>query len=219
MTLFRSLALIPTDENLMITLTTLPTIKIEIWSCKTEIGALVSFSVGCMTTWSWGSHNLVSELDFILIGVCHKDNLYLGTSTIENGNPHPTNIDSWCEPRDHVVTQPIIKIEIWSRKDEIGLIGVWHNGNLPQGTNTIGLSRMTPRSQLIFDKSDSVRSRTKECKNHSHTLKLKNSEVIIIKTAEILAYISLNSSWKINPNGSTTLVGWTDPHTKLTQKP
>jgi len=101
MTLFRSLALIPTDENLMITLTTLPTIKIEIWSCKTEIGALVSFSVGCMTTWSRGSHNLVSELDFILIGVYHKDNLYLGTSTIENGNPHPTNIDSWCEPRDH----------------------------------------------------------------------------------------------------------------------
>jgi hypothetical protein len=52
---------------------------------------------------------------------------------------------------------------------------------------------MTPRSQLIFDKSDLV-SRTEECKNHSHTLKLKNSEVIIIKAAEILAYMSLNSS-------------------------
>jgi len=86
------------------------------------------------------------------------------------------------------------KIEIWSRKAEKGLIGVWHNGNLPQGTNTIGLSRMMPRSQLIFDKSDSVRSRTEECKNLSHTLKLKNSEVIIIKAAEILAYMSLNSS-------------------------
>jgi hypothetical protein len=35
---------------------------------------------------------------------------------------------------------------------------------------------------------------------------LKNSEVIIIKAAKILAYMSLNSSWKINPNGST-LVG------------
>ena len=91
----------------------------------------------------------------------------------------------WYEPRDHVVTQPTIKIEIWSRKAEIGLIGVWHNGNLSQGTNTIGLSRMTPRSQLIFDKSDSVRSRTEECKNHSHTLKLKNLEVIILKAAEI----------------------------------
>jgi len=29
-----------------------------------------------------------------LIGVWHKDNLYLGTSTIGNGDPHPTNIDS-----------------------------------------------------------------------------------------------------------------------------
>jgi len=53
---------------------------------------------------------------------------------------------------------------------------------------------MTPRSQLIFDESDSVRSRTEEFKNHSHTLKLKNSEVIIIKAPEILAYMSLNSS-------------------------
>jgi len=99
-----------------------------------------------------------------------------------------------------VVTQPTIKIEIWSRKAEIGLIGVWHNENLPQGTNTIELSRMMPQSQLIFDKSYSVRSRTEECKNHSHTLKLKNSEVIIIQAAEFLAYMSLNSSWKVNPN-------------------
>jgi len=29
-----------------------------------------------------------------LIGMGHKDNLYLGTSTIENEDPHPTNIDS-----------------------------------------------------------------------------------------------------------------------------
>ena len=42
------------------------------------------------------------------------------------------------------------------------------------------VSRMTSRSHLTFDKSDSVRSRTKECKNHSHTLKLKNLEVIFI---------------------------------------
>jgi len=113
----------------------------------------------------------------------------------------PNADTNWCEPRDHVVMQPTIKIEIWSRKAEIDLIGVWHNGNLPQDTNTIGLSRMRPRSQLIFHKSDSVRLRTQEYKNHSHTLKLKNSEVIIIKAAQILAYMSLNSSWKINPNG------------------
>jgi hypothetical protein len=49
---------------------------------------------------------------------------------------------------------------------------------------------MTPR----IDKSNSVRSRTEEHKNHSHTLKLKNSEVIIIKAAKILAYMILNSS-------------------------
>jgi hypothetical protein len=28
-----------------------------------------------------------------LIGVWHKDNLYLGTNTIGNGNPHLTSID------------------------------------------------------------------------------------------------------------------------------
>jgi hypothetical protein len=72
---------------------------------------------------------------------------------------------------------------------------MWHNGNLPQGTNTIVWR------QLIFDKSDSVRSRTEECKNHSHTLKLKNSEVIFINGCWNLGYMSLNSSWKINPNG------------------
>jgi len=62
----------------------------------------------------------------------------------------PSSDTNWCKPRDHVVTQPTIKIEIWSQKAEIGLIGVWHNENLPQATNTIGLSRMTPRSQLIW---------------------------------------------------------------------
>jgi hypothetical protein len=91
------------------------------------------------------------------------------------------------------------KIEIWSRKAERGLIGVWHNGNQSHDTNTIGMSRMMPRSQLIFDKSDSIRSRTEECKNHSHTLKLKNSEVIIIKSCRNFGYMSLNSSWKIKP--------------------
>jgi hypothetical protein len=44
-------------------------------------------------------------------------------------------------------------------------------------------------------------SKKMKYKNHSHTLKLKNLEVIIIQAAEILAYMSLNSSWKVNPNG------------------
>jgi hypothetical protein len=31
----------------------------------------------------------------VLIGVWHKDNLYLGTNTTGNENPHPMNIDLW----------------------------------------------------------------------------------------------------------------------------
>ena len=89
---------------------------------------------------------------------------------------------------------------------------------MPHGTNTIGMSRMTPRSQLIFDKLDSVPSKTKEYKNHSHTLKLKNLEVIFIIGCQNLGYMSLNSSWIINLNGST-LVDWFGPLIKLTKKP
>ena len=92
-----------------------------------------------------------------------------------------------------VIMQPTIKIVIWSWKAKIDLIGVWHNENLPQGTNTIGMSRMTPRNQLIFDKSDSVRSRIEECNNHSHTLKLKKSEVKFINGWQNLGYMCLNS--------------------------
>jgi hypothetical protein len=71
----------------------------------------------------------------------------------------------------------------------------------PKAPTQLEWSRMTPRSQLIFDKSDSVRSRTEEYKNHSHTLKLKNSEVIIMNGCRNFGYMSLNSSWKNNPNG------------------
>jgi len=101
-----------------------------------------------------------------------------------------------------VITQPIIKIEIWSWKAQLGLTVVWHNENLPQGTNIIGMSRMMPRSQSIFDKSASVRSRIEECNNHSHTLKLKNSEVIFINGCWNSGYMSLNNCWKINRNGA-----------------
>jgi hypothetical protein len=55
-------------------------------------------------------------------------------------------------------------------------------------------SRMMPRSQLIFDKSDLVCCRTEECKKHSHTLKLKNSEVIFIHGYQNLGYTCLNTS-------------------------
>jgi hypothetical protein len=62
-----------------------------------------------------------------------------------------------------------------------------------------------------WDKSDSIRLRTKECKNHSHILKLKSLDVLFINGCQNLGYMSLNSSWKINPNE----YDWFDPFTKL----
>ena len=88
----------------------------------------------------------------------------------------------------------------------------------PKPPTLLKWSRMTLRSQLIFDKSDLVCSRTEECKNHSHKLKLKTSEVIFTNGCQNFGYMSLNSSSKINPNGST-IVSWTDTYTKLIQKP
>jgi len=80
----------------------------------------------------------------------------------------PSSDTNWCEPRDHVRGHATHNQD-WqrSRKAEAGLIGVRHNGNLFQGTNTIktdphptntnsrtrSIIGMTPRSQLIFDKS------------------------------------------------------------------
>jgi hypothetical protein len=53
--------------------------------------------VNLLNTWSSNSHTKTSILGKPsksgLIGVWQKDNLYLGTSTIRNGNPHLTNID------------------------------------------------------------------------------------------------------------------------------
>jgi len=43
----------------------------------------------------------------------------------------------WCKPRDLVGMQSIIKIGICSWKVKIGLIGMWDNENLPQGTTNI----------------------------------------------------------------------------------
>jgi hypothetical protein len=53
------------------------------------------------TSWSRGHsthtqrHTQINTHKLGLIGVWHKDNLYLGTNIIGNGDPHPTNIDSW----------------------------------------------------------------------------------------------------------------------------
>jgi hypothetical protein len=87
----------------------------------------------------------------------------------------------------------------------------------PKAPTLLKWSRLTPRNKLIFDKSNSVRLKTKEYKNHSHMLKLKNSKVIFIHGCQNLGYMSLNSSWKINLNGSTIL-DWFGQLTKLSQK-
>jgi hypothetical protein len=56
------------------------------------------FYANLVITWSCNSHAKTpipgKPSKSGLIGVWHKDNLYLGTNAIENGNPHPTNIDS-----------------------------------------------------------------------------------------------------------------------------
>jgi hypothetical protein len=55
------------------------------------------FYVNLVITWSRNPHAKTpipgKPSKSGLIGVWHKDNLYLGTSTIGNGDPHPTNID------------------------------------------------------------------------------------------------------------------------------
>ena len=44
-----------------------------------------------------------------MIGVWHKDNLYLGTSTIGNGNPHPTNIGANEKYKDDATKLVVIR--------------------------------------------------------------------------------------------------------------
>jgi hypothetical protein len=69
-----------------------------------------------------------------LIGVWHKDNLYLDTSTIGNRNPHPMNIVSQSR-------------------------GI----------------RMTPRSQLLFDKS-SLENQGRKIISPTHTQSVANKK-------------------------------------------
>jgi hypothetical protein len=64
----------------------------------------------------------------------------------------------------------------------------------PKAPTLLEWIKMTSQSQLIFNKSISVPSRTEECKNHSHTSKLKNSEEIFINGCRNLGYMSLNNS-------------------------
>jgi len=63
------------------------------WSSSTRSDA------NLVITWSLNPHTKTpipgKPSKSGLIGVWHKDNLYLGTNTIGNEKPHPTNIDSW----------------------------------------------------------------------------------------------------------------------------
>ena len=72
---------------------------------------------------------------------------------------------------------------------------------------------MTSWSLLIFDESDLVRSRIEKCKNHSHTLKLKKSEVIFINGCPLMLDTSCTwikctrvSSWYSNGHFNSDLV-------------
>jgi hypothetical protein len=72
--------------------------KIRIWPYLVCITRLNRIDTNLMITWS---RNPLAKTSIPgkpgksgLIGVWHKDNLYLGTSTIGNGDPRPTNIDS-----------------------------------------------------------------------------------------------------------------------------
>ena len=93
--------------------------------------------------------------------------------------------------------------ESWNRFDKSDIMVTCSNA-----PTLLEWSRMTSWSQLIYDKSDSIHLRTEECKNHSYTLKLKNSEVIFINGCQKFGYMSLNSSWKIKPNGPLCGLIW-----------
>ena len=88
-----------------------------------------------------GSHTISSFF--------YAKKIYLGAKIRWKNNIRKNSVTT--SDANLVITQPTIKIEIRSWKIKIGLIGVWYNGNLPQDTNIIWMSRMMSRNQLIFD--------------------------------------------------------------------
>ena len=92
-------------------------------------------------------------------------------------HPRVIEINLWCEPYDFVVMQPTIKIEIWSRKAENGMVGMWHNENLSQGTNTLGIesndvTKLINLWLVIFSSFNN--KRMQESLLHDHLRKLHN---------------------------------------------
>jgi hypothetical protein len=112
-----------------------------------------------------------------LIGVWHKDNLYLSTSTIGNGNPHPMNIDS-------------------------------------QTRNIT----MTPRSQLLFDKSffSSLENQERRL-SHQHTTSASKevywSKNCITLTCMVMSLFILTLNW--NKPKRTLYVDLYETHLQL----
>jgi hypothetical protein len=111
---------------------------------------------------------------------------------------------TWCEPRDHMVTQPTRKDTIPGKPSKSGLIGVWHKDNLYLDTSTIGNGnphptnidsrtrsiRMTPRRQLLFDKSffSSLQNNGREIISPTHT----HTHTHTHKVRQTRSFINLN---------------------------
>jgi hypothetical protein len=144
-----------------------------------------------------------------VIGVWHKDNLYLGINTDAN------LVITWSR-------NPYAKTPIPGKPSKSGLIGVWHEDNLYLGNNTIGNGdphpmnidlrtrsiRMTPRRQLLFDKSffSSLENHGREIisPTHTHTHKVRQTRIIDLNCLTYMSgygFIYANTRLKINPNG------------------
>jgi len=67
----------------------------------------------------------------------------------------------WCEPRDHVVTQPTHKDTIPGKPSKSGLIRVWHKDNLYLGTSIIVNGKPPPNKYWFANdkyKDDATKS-------------------------------------------------------------
>jgi hypothetical protein len=67
----------------------------------------------------------------------------------------------WCEPHDHVVTQPTHKDTILGKPSKSSLIRVWHKDSLYLDTNTIRNGKTPPNKYWFANekyKDDTMKS-------------------------------------------------------------
>jgi hypothetical protein len=83
-------------------------------------------------------------------------------------------------------------LKSWKRSDRSDIMKTY-----PKAWLLLEWSRMMSWSQLIFDKSDSVHSRTKKYKNLSHILNWKVWKYYSSKVPKFRLYLCLNSSEKL----------------------